>query len=63
MSRFFEILIFSQEIWGNIYYVPEINLISQETLIKAFISQTKQFERNLRHVFVEERQVKVIMPK
>ena len=24
----FEILIFSQDIWGNVHYVPEINLIS-----------------------------------
>ena len=28
VSQFFEILIFSQDIWGNIHYVPEINLIS-----------------------------------
>ena len=27
-SKFFEILIFSQDIWGSVYYVPEINLIS-----------------------------------
>ena len=26
--QFFEILIFSQDIWGNVHYVPEINLIS-----------------------------------
>ena len=25
---FFKILIFSQVIWGKVYYVPEINLIS-----------------------------------
>ena len=25
MSQFFEILIFSQDIWGNVHYVPEIN--------------------------------------
>ena len=24
----FEILIFSQDIWENVYYVPEINLVS-----------------------------------
>ena len=28
VSQFFEILIFSQDIWGNVHYVPEINLIS-----------------------------------
>ena len=27
MSQFFEILIFSQYIWKNFHYVPEINLI------------------------------------
>ena len=36
MSQFFEIIIFSQNIWGNVQYVPEINLISKRTLIKAF---------------------------
>ena len=25
---FFEILVFSQDIWGNVHYVPEINLFS-----------------------------------
>ena len=28
VSQFFEILIFSQDIWENVHYVPEINLIS-----------------------------------
>ena len=36
MSHFFDILIFSQHIWGNVHYVPEINLISHGTLKKAF---------------------------
>ena len=27
-NQFFEILIFSQDIWGNVHYVPEINIIS-----------------------------------
>ena len=27
-NQFFEILIFSQDIWGNVHCVPEINLIS-----------------------------------
>ena len=41
MSQFFEILIFSQDIWGNVHYVSEINLISQGTLIKAFYLPSK----------------------
>ena len=28
VSQFFELLIFSQDIWGNVHYVPEVNLIS-----------------------------------
>ena len=36
MSQFFEFLIFSQGIQGNVHYIPEINLISEETMIKAF---------------------------
>ena len=35
MSQFFEILIFSKDISGNVHYVAEINLISKGTLIKA----------------------------
>ena len=66
VSQFFEILIFSQDIWGNVHYVPEINLISYGTLIilnsDYFISRTKQFKRNLRHGFVDEWQLKIIMP-
>ena len=27
MSQFFETLIFNQDIWGNVHYVPEINLV------------------------------------
>ena len=38
MSQFFEILIFIQGIRGNVHYVREINLISEETLINAFLS-------------------------
>ena len=34
----FEILIFSKDIWGNVHCVPGINLISQGTLIKVFLS-------------------------
>ena len=44
MSRFYKILIFSQDIWGNVHYICEINLISEGTLIKAFylLSKTNQ---------------------
>ena len=28
--------LFSQYIWGNVHYVPDLNLNSYETLIKAF---------------------------
>ena len=38
------VLIFSQDIWGNVHYVPEI-------------------KRNLRHGFVDERQLKTLMSK
>ena len=41
MSQFFEILRFSQDIWGNVHYVPEINLISEGNLIKAFYLPNK----------------------
>ena len=37
MSQFFEILIFSHDIWGNVHYVPKINLISYGTMI-SFLS-------------------------
>ena len=36
MSHLFEILIFSQDIWGNVHYVRKIKLILEGTLIKAF---------------------------
>ena len=35
MFQFFEILIFSQNIWEYVHYVLEINLISYGSLIKA----------------------------
>ena len=38
-------LIFSQGIWGNVYYVPEINLISEGSLIKAFYLSNKISEK------------------
>ena len=41
----FEILVFSQDIWGNGHYVPEINLISWGTLIKAFYFSNKTIWR------------------
>ena len=61
LSQFFKILIFSKDIWGNVHYVPEINLISYGTLIKAFISRAEQTKRNLRHGFLDEGQLKTIM--
>ena len=61
VSQFFGVLIFSQDLWGNIH-VPEINLISSGTLIKAFYLLNRKFKRNLRHGFVDERQLKIIMP-
>ena len=36
VPQFCEILIFNQDIWGNVHFVREINLIPQGTLIKAF---------------------------
>ena len=41
MPQFFEILVFSQDIWGKADYVPEINLISEGTLIKIFYLPSK----------------------
>ena len=41
VSQFFEILMFSQGIWGNAPYVHETNLISYRTLIKAFYLSSK----------------------
>ena len=49
----FRNLIFSQDIWGNVHYVSEINLISSGTLIKVFLSPG----------FVDERQLKTTIPK
>ena len=63
MSQFFENLIFSQDIWENVHNVSEINLISEGTLIKPFISRAKQTKKNSRHCFVDERQLKMIIPK
>ena len=57
MSQFFEILIFSQDIWGNVDYLPEINLISKGTLIKAFYLPSKTIKRL---GLVEEKQLKTI---
>ena len=42
----------------------EINLISYGTLIKTFfIYRAKQIKKNLRQDFVDEGQLKTIMPK
>ena len=60
MSQFFGISIFSHDIWGNVYQVSEINLICYGTLIR---SRAKQIKRNLKHGFVDERQLKTIIPE
>ena len=57
MSRFFKILILSQDIWGNVCHFH----ISSWNLIKDFISQAKQIERNSRHGFVEKKLLKIII--
>ena len=46
MSQFFEILNFDQDIWGNVHYVPAINLISQGTVIKSFYLPSKTNLKN-----------------
>ena len=45
MSQFFEILIFSQDIWGNVHSDPEINLIFEATLIKTFYLWSKTSQK------------------
>ena len=45
MSHFIEILIFSQDIWGNVHYIPEINLIFLGTLIKALYLSNKTISK------------------
>ena len=40
-SPFFEILICSQDIWGNAHYVPEINLISEGNPTKPIYIPSK----------------------
>ena len=44
-------LIFSQEIWGNVHYVLEIKLISSGTLIKAFYLPNKTFLKKSETLF------------
>ena len=61
--KFFEILIFRQHIWGNIHYVHEINLNSSGTLIKAFYFPRKTNQKKSETTFVNERQLKTIIPK
>ena len=61
VSRCFEVLIFNQDIWGNVHYVREDNLISQGTLKKPFIYREKHIKENLTHVLVYQRELKMIM--
>ena len=42
MSQFFEILIFSQDIHGNVHYVAEINLISKGTIMSPKQNNLKE---------------------
>ena len=69
VSQFFEILIFSQDICGNVHYVPEIIFISSGTLIKAFhlpnkTIQKKSERRFCRRKRAEDNNAKInIFPK
>ena len=40
-TQFFEILIFSHDVWGNVHYVRDINIISHRPLIKSFYLPNK----------------------
>ena len=42
MSHFFEILIFSQDIWGDVHYVPETNLNSYKSLLPPEQNNVKE---------------------
>ena len=57
------ILIFTQLIWENVHYVPNKNLISEGTPIKAFYLPRKTNLKNLRGSFVDRRQLRTAMPK
>ena len=51
VSVFFEILIFSRDIHGHIHYVPEINLSSKGTIIKAFCLPRKTIQKKSETLF------------
>ena len=55
MSWFFKILIFNHHIWWNIYFVPEINLISKGTLIKAFYLPNKTTQKKSEKWFCRQK--------
>ena len=69
MSQFLKIFIFSQDIWGNVPYAPEINLISYGTLIKAFYLPNKKISKKsetrfYRRKAVEDNTAKInVFPK
>ena len=44
----FEILIFSQDIWGNVHYVPEINRINLRNSDKSLLSPE---QNNLKEIW------------
>ena len=47
MSQFFEILNFSQDIWGNIDYTPETKLSSSGTLTKSLLSPKQNYLKEI----------------
>ena len=51
----FEILIFIQDIWGNVHYVTEINLISEGSLIKAFYLVNKTMSKKYETPFCRQK--------
>ena len=53
----FWILIFTQDIWGNVHYVPWGWSFSKKLWKKSFISQAKQIKGNLRYTFVDKREL------
>ena len=58
MPHFFEVLIFSQDISGNVHYVPEINLISEGTLIKPFYLPNKTNQKKSETWFCRQKTAK-----
>ena len=55
VSQFFKILIFSQDIWGNVHYVCDINFISEGNLMKAFSLPSKTNKRKSETQFCKQK--------